>query len=85
MELVVELLGGEIETFGTWTRIHCPLHDDEVSSAGISPDGMTFVCLACNASGDVITLVQQARNLSFVEALEWLEENVIRRWNTTDS
>lgn len=86
MELVVELLGGEIgEGNRKWTSIHCPFHEDEVASAGISPDGMYFHCMACGSKGDVIALVMIGKKTTFLEALKWLEANVTQRSSTTDS
>lgn len=53
----------------------CPFHDD--SSLGnfvVSPKKNIYKCFACGASGDSVSYLMKAKNLSYVEAIKWLGE-----------
>lgn len=53
----------------------CPFHDD--SSLGnfvVSPKKNIYKCFACGASGDAVSYLMKAKNLSYVEAIKWLGE-----------
>lgn len=56
---------------GAWHTVHCPFHDDENPSAGITPDGERFVCFAgCNQRPwDVIEVFAAMHGLSNREAI----------------
>ena len=61
-------------------RCHCffpqrHAHGDRTPSVSISEERGTFRCWVCDdVRGDVISLVQIAKNCGFVEALNWLKE-----------
>lgn len=59
-------------------RCFCPqrhVHGDRTPSVSISEERGMFRCWVCDdVRGDVISLVQQYRGCSFLEALEWLKE-----------
>lgn len=51
------------------------VHGDRTPSVSVSEERGTFRCWVCDdVRGDVITLVQIAKNCNFVEALGWLME-----------
>lgn len=55
--------------------VHCPFHgEDKTPSMGVNIRKGMFNCLACGASGDVITFVMRRNELSFPEALNHCAE-----------
>lgn len=69
--LGVELVRGRCHCF--FPQRHA--HGDRTPSVSISEERGTFRCWVCDdVRGDVISLVQIAKNCSFVEALNWLKE-----------
>jgi CHC2 zinc finger/Toprim-like len=53
---------------------HCPFHDDQHPSFVVYPATRSFYCFACRASGDVISFLMKAEQLTFPEALKVLRE-----------
>lgn len=57
-------------------RCFCPqrhVHGDRTPSVSVSEERGTFRCWVCDdIRGDVISLVQLYKNLSFLQAVEWL-------------
>lgn len=51
----------------------CPFHKDHHPSMGIKNN--RYHCFACGAKGDIISLVMERDNLSFIEAVTWLNQN----------
>ena len=47
----------------------CPFHDDKNPSLSVSPTKHIYKCFSCNASGNVITFVQNYDKISFMDAL----------------
>lgn len=54
----------------------CPFHDDSSPSFTVSPDRGLWTCFGCGEGGDVISFVQQAEGLPFVEAVTKLAERM---------
>jgi len=60
-------------------RAHCFNEDghaggrDENPSLTFFPDYQRFKCYSCGVHGDSIDLVRQVRDLSFLEAVDWLQ------------
>jgi DNA primase len=52
----------------------CPFHDDSSPSFSVSPDKGLWTCFGCGLGGDVISFIQQAEGLPFVEAVESLAD-----------
>ena len=50
----------------------CPLHQEKTPSFTVNPERQTFHCYGCHESGDVISFVQAYKDLSFKEALVYL-------------
>lgn len=57
---------------GSYTGL-CPFHNDKHPSFGISPNGTSFKCFSCFATGDVISFVQKIYGFDFVQACEFLD------------
>ena len=51
----------------------CPFHTDLKPSMSINPTKGTFKCIACGASGDVITFLSKIQNKSRKEIIEMLK------------
>ena len=47
----------------------CPFHDDKNPSLSVSPSKHIYKCFSCNASGNVITFVQNYDKIPFMDAL----------------
>ena len=60
-------------------RAQCWYHNDTHPSMHINKTKNIFKCFVCGKGGDVIKLVQDNENLSFIEACDWL----IREFNIT--
>lgn len=57
---------------GMHTRALCPFHNDRTPSLHIYQDH--YHCYACQAHGDLFTLVQKVRGIDFQESITWVEE-----------
>lgn len=71
--LEVDLLHAGVQQKGC-----CPLHQEDTPSFYVNDskgEGGLFHCFGCKQGGDAITLVQSAKNIGFVEALELLAEH----------
>ena len=53
-------------------RAKCWYHDDQHPSMHVNKNKNIYKCFVCGKGGDVIRLVQDYENLSFVEACDWL-------------
>jgi len=54
----------------------CPFHTEKTPSFTVSPDKQFFHCFGCGASGDIFQFFMKMENLTFVEAVEGLAEQV---------
>ncbi|QJU57137.1 hypothetical protein HL653_04450 [Sphingomonas sp. AP4-R1] len=61
-------------TAGGTGRCRLPGHDDRNPSFSIRSATNRFTCYACGENGDVIDLVMKMRDISFVDACEWLTD-----------
>ncbi|WP_032121910.1 DNA primase [Clostridium amazonitimonense] len=52
----------------------CPFHNEKTPSFSVSVDKQIYKCFGCGEAGNVITFVMKNKNLSYVEALEYLAE-----------
>ena len=54
----------------------CPFHQEKTPSFSLETGRGLYYCFGCNKGGDVISLVMELENLTFVEAVERLAEKV---------
>ena len=54
----------------------CPFHQEKTPSFSIDAGKNMFYCFGCQKGGDVIALIQELDNLTFVEAIERLASRV---------
>lgn len=54
----------------------CPFHNDTDPSLSVSPTKKVWKCFSCGTAGNVIGFVQKFKNISFIEALSEVAENV---------
>ncbi|MCS6822171.1 MAG: DNA primase [Microscillaceae bacterium] len=52
----------------------CPFHNERTPSFTVSSSEQFYYCFGCNASGNVISFVQNIENLTFVQAVEKLAQ-----------
>lgn len=57
----------------------CPIHNDHRPSMTFRNN--RFRCWSCSISGDAIDLVRMVMNLSYIEAIDWIEGNGIGTCN----
>jgi hypothetical protein len=52
----------------------CPFHNDSLPSFTIYLDNNTFYCFGCHCGGDSIKFMQKLKNISFIDAVEFLKD-----------
>ncbi|MBN2503753.1 MAG: DNA primase [Bacilli bacterium] len=52
----------------------CPFHNEKTPSFFVSKERGSFHCFGCGEKGDSINFIQKFKNISYVEALEFLAE-----------
>jgi len=52
----------------------CPFHEERTPSFSVDPVGKLYYCFGCGKGGDIVRFVQEAENLDFVGAIEWLAD-----------
>jgi len=53
--------------------IKCIFHQEKTASLTLFTDSQRYKCFGCTETGDVLNLVQKRLNLSFSQALKWLD------------
>lgn len=69
-------LGLDLKKVGHRFRCNCPFHNDSTPSFYLNPNEAYFHCFGCNKHGDVITLAQEMKQLSFTEAVDHLKARI---------
>ncbi len=62
----------------------CPLHEETTPSFYCFCETRSWYCYGCQQGGDVIDLVRHRLDLSFEEALGWLEQRPVRSTHLPD-
>ena len=52
----------------------CPFHAEKTASFNVYPESNSFYCFGCGTGGDIITFIEKAENLNYIEALKFLAE-----------
>ncbi|TSJ80526.1 MAG: CHC2 zinc finger domain-containing protein [Candidatus Cardinium sp.] len=52
----------------------CPFHDEHTPSFSVSSAKGFYKCFGCDASGDIITFIQQIEGSTFIEAITYLAQ-----------
>lgn len=52
----------------------CPFHNDTTPSLTVNSAKGIYKCFACDASGDIITFLQECLKITFLEAVQMLAE-----------
>lgn len=71
---VAEHLGIKYKQKGIWHMALCCCHDDHTPSMGLNATTNRWRCFACGKSGNAIELVMKHENLSYADALKWLQK-----------
>lgn len=66
---VAQALGIRVNRHG---RCQCPIHNGKDYNMRLYPGDGGYHCFVCGASGDVIHLVENVRQCSFLSAIEWI-------------
>lgn len=79
------------QVIGEYVRLHasgksligrCPFHKDHTPSLHVYPATGTFHCYGCGTHGDVISFVKEIEHMSFIQALDTLEQSNVRHEGT---
>src|SRR5271154_421925 len=62
----------QLKHAGNYWKGSCPFHTEKDASFTVSPDRQIFYCFGCHTSGDVISFIAKAENLSQLEAVKHL-------------
>lgn len=54
----------------------CPFHNEKTPSFTVSPDKQIYHCFGCHAGGNVYRFLMEYKNISFVESVQELAENL---------
>ncbi|MCL1983372.1 MAG: DNA primase [Clostridiales bacterium] len=71
---IVDVIGQAVplKKAGSHFKGLCPFHNEKTPSFVVSEPRQAYYCFGCNASGDVLTFMQQYYNLDFKEAIDKL-------------
>jgi hypothetical protein len=64
--------GIELKQHGKLYTAKCCFHDERTASLTVWPSDQRFKCFGCGESGDVIDFIQKLKEMSFLEAQEYL-------------
>jgi len=59
---------------GSYYKGPCPFHKETDASFTVSPDKGIFYCFGCHATGDIVSFIAKAENLSPIDAAKQLIE-----------
>ena len=75
LEDVCNLLGMSVIKKGTEKKTLCPFHNDHDPSMVLYTDTHAYHCFACNAHGDIFSIIRKQLNCDFSDSIKWLEIN----------
>lgn len=70
---IASLIPSNVRQFGKSITTNCPLHDDRSPSFVIYPETNSCWCFGCQQGGDSIAITRLIHQLSFVEAVKYLQ------------
>lgn len=56
-----------------WRSLHCPFHQDRMSSASVNLEKGAFCCHGCGMKGDAISLIKRNEHLDYGGAIEFAQ------------
>ena len=74
VDIVEEFL--PLKKNGTNYKTNCPFHNEKTPSFVVSRDKQIYRCFGCGKSGNVITFLMEYKNMTFIEAVEYLARRV---------
>ena len=66
----------KIQRAGSLYKCCCPLHSEKTPSCVLYPHNNSFYCFGCHRGGTVITFIQEAENVGFMDAVHILADRV---------
>ncbi|MDO5037095.1 MAG: DNA primase [Tissierellia bacterium] len=75
---IVEIIGRSVDLKkqGTSYMGLCPFHHEKTPSFSVQREKGYYHCFGCGAGGDVISFVMESQNMSFIEAVTYLAEDL---------
>jgi hypothetical protein len=70
---IASLVSSNLRRSGKTITAKCPLHDDRSPSFVIYPETNSCWCFGCQRGGDSISFTRLLLNLSFIEAVKYLQ------------
>lgn len=67
-------LSGDNVSAGGWIGVQCPFCYDPKNHCGINLEHKNFYCWICNEKGDIVKLIQELENTTFIRAKHRVEE-----------
>ncbi|MCH4103695.1 MAG: CHC2 zinc finger domain-containing protein, partial [Lachnospiraceae bacterium] len=76
---IVEIIGQYVQLKHTGSDYKglCPFHNEKTPSFHVTPSKQLYYCFGCHAGGNVITFLMEYNNMTFVEALKYLEYSAL--------
>ena len=75
----------ELKKAGSNYKGLCPFHNEKTSSFSVNPSKNFYYCFGCQAAGNVVGFLMNIQGSSFVEAIEYLAEQLGREVPRTSS
>lgn len=69
---IASLISSKVRRTGKTSTANCPLHEDRSPSFVIYPETNSCWCFGCQQGGDSIAFTKLLHNLSFIEAVKYL-------------
>ncbi len=75
---MVNVIGGyvRLSPSGNSYKALCPFHEEKTPSFFVVPDKQIYHCFGCGKGGDIFTFLMEIENISFVEAVKFLADQV---------
>ena len=73
---ITEIASGyaKIQRAGSLYKCCCPFHSEKTPSCTLYPHNNSFYCFGCHRGGSVITFIQEAENVGFMDAVRILAD-----------
>lgn len=72
-KLIEDYYEGQLKQFNNRLQGLCPFHEEKTPSFFIFPNNH-YHCFGCSAHGDIISFIMNLKNLSFKEAVKYLND-----------
>lgn len=70
---IIEKEGVQLRQRGKYLWALCPFHSERTASFCVNSEKQKFKCFGCGASGDAIDFIMKYKNISFKDAVKYLD------------